>query len=42
MTAPTERRAAVGELVRDTARGCEAVLWAAIELVARRGTWGDQ
>jgi hypothetical protein len=61
------RTAGVGDLVRDTARGCQAVLtdvragvpylrsrhgaglvepwpttWAAIELVARRGTWGDR
>jgi hypothetical protein len=58
------RQAGVGDLVRDTARGCPAVLtdvregvpylrplygggfgdpwpttWAAIELIARRGTW---
>ncbi|MGW3201924.1 hypothetical protein ACWDBD_46910 [Streptomyces sp. NPDC001118] len=58
------RTAAVGDLVRDTARGCQAVLtdvrdgvpylraqygatfaepwpttWAAVELIAKRGTW---
>jgi hypothetical protein len=67
VSAPAERRATVGDLVRDTARGCESVLrdvkagvpylrprhgggllepwpttWAAIELVARRGTGGDR
>lgn len=61
------RTAGVGDLVRDTARGCQAVLtdvragvpylrprygggldepwpttWAAVEVVARRGTWEDQ
>ncbi|MGA5584484.1 hypothetical protein ACPCIY_25765 [Streptomyces thermodiastaticus] len=68
MTGETvSRTARVGDLVRDTARGCQAVLtdvragvpylrprysgriaepwpttWAAIELVARRGTWEDR
>ncbi|BCM66788.1 hypothetical protein EASAB2608_02122 [Streptomyces sp. EAS-AB2608] len=61
-----QRRAAVGDLVRDTVRDCQAVLtdvradvpylrprhggglvdpwpttWAAVEMVARRGTWED-
>jgi hypothetical protein len=56
------RTAGVGDLVRDTSRGCQAVLtdvregipylrprnggtepwpttWAAVELIAKRGTW---